>query len=445
MLCRSFIRKISGRSIPIKDILRTTDFSEKSPVTLNGWVVKSHKTGQFSFLHLNDGLSSEVVQVVVPKNVCSSVSMGSAIEVTGLWTKSSGNLQEAELSASSCVVLSNDKDPRYATLSPDNLRKKIHLRPKSSEFAALLRLRSRLFMETHKFFMDKNFYHIDTPIFTANDCEGAGETFTVSAGTRESSFFGKDDVFLSVSGQLHLEAMCNGISRVYSLNAGLRAEKQQSSAHLSEFRMLEVEQAFCDSLEEICDLVEGYIKHSAQTMVTNPAFKVDRDAISSFSSEDTVALVKSLLGDGNYPRITYKEAVDLLIKNKKPVDGNGLSKKNELYLVEYFRSPVFITHFPTNQKPFYMKRSADGLTTESFDLLCPLVGEVAGGSVRESSPEELKLRGVDISWYTELRHRGKPISSGFGVGFDRLLQVVLGVPNIKDTIAFPRWFKHCQC
>ncbi|PIO74376.1 tRNA ligase class II [Teladorsagia circumcincta] len=214
----------------------------------------------------------------------------------------------------------------------------------------------------------RGYVHIDTPMVTMNDCEGAGEAFSIATtSSTGEEFFDKKNVYLSVSGQLHLEAM----------------------EHMTCLRCI----------------AEG------------PPF----------------------------PRVPYAEALQLLIDKEQKVTGRGFTKQNESFLVNYHNSPIFITHFPVDQKPFYMRRSADEKVTESFDLLCPVVGELAGGSIREPSLDALQKRSPNIDWYLELRERGKPISGGFGLGFERLLQFLLGVPNIKDTIPFPRWYKHCQC
>ncbi|KHJ76531.1 tRNA ligase class II, partial [Oesophagostomum dentatum] len=325
------------------------------------------------------------------------VHVGSAVCIIGNYQPSLGSQQEKELLATSCHVLANDVDPRYSSLSPDQLRKKVHLRSRSLSFSALLRLRSKLFLRTHEYFMNRGYVHIDTPVFTANDCEGAGETFSI-ADSSSKEFFGEKEMFLSVSGQLHLEAMVSGISHVYTLSTGCRADKQQSRNHLTEFRMLEAEIAFCDNLNHLMGVPEDFLRSSILHLLNDPSAMEDFESLGLFSSK-----------------------------------------------VDYHKSPVFVTHFPSEQKPFYMLRSADGKTTESFDLICPGVCELAGGSIREPSADTLRERNSSIDWYAEIRERGKPISGGFGLGFERLLQFILGVQNIKDTIPFPRWFKHCQC
>ncbi|GMS89687.1 hypothetical protein PENTCL1PPCAC_11862, partial [Pristionchus entomophagus] len=423
-----------------------------SSVEVRGWVKRSHKTGGMTFAHISDGLSTDTVQVVIPRSVCSSIPLGSSISASGVWKESSGSQQECELEAKEARVMGKDADPRYSTLTPDQLRKALPLRARSDNFAAILRLRSRLALATHQFFQDANFVHIDTPIFTANDCEGAGETFVVKLDGDKDSFFGHD-VFLSVSSQLHLEAVTAGISRVYTIARAFRAEKNQSSTHMSEFSMLEVEISLCESLDEIMDVAEAYLRAMARTLLGafHAPTEADARALGAYS-EMSRQLAESLTKIEKIPRIRHSEAMRLLkeeIDHSLPESGS-LSRSAELALVDHFQGPVFVTHFPADQKPFYMKRNGEG-ETESFDLLCPFVGELAGGSMRVLTREELERQCPDgklpeaLKWYAVMRERGKPPSGGFGIGFERVLQTLLEIRNIKDTTAFPRWFKQCKC
>ncbi|KAE9417067.1 hypothetical protein Angca_003147 [Angiostrongylus cantonensis] len=418
-----------------------------SDVHLNGWVQKSQRCGSYVFLHLSDGTTANQIQIVVPKDLCRTVPVGSAVSVTGRWQSSSGSQQDFEVLASSCEIMATDADPRYSSLSPDLLRKNLHLRARSIAFSALLRLRSKLFFKIHEYFINRGYVHIDTPMLTFNDCEGAGETFSVATTScsKDDDFFSKKDVFLSVSGQLHLEAMVSGLSNVYTISNGLRADKQQSRNHLSEFKMLEVEIAFCDNLDQLLNVCEDVLLSSVRYFINDPNILKDFESLSPFSSEDHLAALRSIADSPPFPRVPYADALRLLVSKNQKISSSGLSKQNEAFLVSYYNSPVFITHFPSDQKPFYALRSWDEKLTESFDLLCPFVGELASGSLRETSADKLRSRNPNIEWYTELRERGKPISGGFGMGFDRKLQLLLGIANIKDTVPFPRWFKHCQC
>uniref|UniRef100_A0A0N4WN85 AA_TRNA_LIGASE_II domain-containing protein n=1 Tax=Haemonchus placei TaxID=6290 RepID=A0A0N4WN85_HAEPC len=384
------------------------------------------RNNTLTFLHISDGLSATQVQVVVPKSSCPSVPVGCAVSIKGQWQPSSGSQQDMEVLANECKVLATDVEPRYSSLSPDHLRKSVHLRTRSPAFAALLRLRSRLLSMTHDYFASRGYVHIDTPMITLNDCEGAGET---TSSTSEE-FFDKKDVYLSVSGQLHLEAMVSGISQVYTISTGLRADKQQSRNHLTEFKMLEAELSFCDHT----------LIHSIMLLIF---------ILLGFGNFTNIqGYLESLrcIADGpQFPRVPYADALQLLIDKNQKVTGRGFNKQNEMFLVVTttlpFLSPIFLL-IRTRVFSFVLLYS---FQTESFDLICPVVGELAGGSIREPSIEVLRKRTPVIDWYSELRERGKPISGGFGMGFERLLQVLLGVQNIKDTIPFPRWYKHCQC
>ncbi|EYC02467.1 hypothetical protein Y032_0100g3323 [Ancylostoma ceylanicum] len=315
----------------------------------------------------------------------------------GRWQHSLGSQQEKELLANACQVLATDVEPRYASLSPDQLRKKIHLRARSQSFSALLRLRSMLFLKMHDYFMSRGYIHIDTPVFTTNDCEGAGETFSV-AESPSKDFFSSHDAFLSVSGQLHLEAMVSGISRVYTLSTGCRADKQQSRNHLTEFRMLEAEIAFCDNLADLMAVPEDFLRFCIRYLLNTPDVIKDFESLGAFSTKDHPAVLRSIVDGPPFPRLTFADALKLLSDKNQRVSGRGLSKLNEAFLVEYHNSPVFITHFPLDQKPFYMLRSPSGETTESFDLLCPGVCELAGGSIREPSAERLRERNPSVDW-----------------------------------------------
>ncbi|VDL65862.1 unnamed protein product [Nippostrongylus brasiliensis] len=250
--------------------------------------------------------------------------VGSAISVSGRWQASAGSQQSEEFLAEKCDVLATDFEPRYTSLSPDQLRKKIHLRSRSPAFAALLRIRSKLLLKIHEYFMSRGYVHIDTPIITTNDCEGAGETFCISkaSSSKSDDFFDKENVYLSVSGQLHLEAMVSGISQVYTISTGLRADKQQSRNHLTEFKMVEAELSFCSD----------FVLHLIRDLLSNPAIADDLLALGSYSPEGHLDILHRIVEGPSFPRVTYAEATNLLSTKKQKLTG-GFSKQDEAFLV----------------------------------------------------------------------------------------------------------------
>ncbi|CAI2348991.1 unnamed protein product [Caenorhabditis sp. 36 PRJEB53466] len=398
--------------------------------TISGWATSVQKIGQNAFVKVANGTAQKPIQVVASRELAKEARVGSALTVTGKVEESKGAQQKKDLVAEQLRVFNTDSNPRY-DISADNLRQNTYLRARNDQFAALLRARSQIFRRTHEFFMDRDFIHIDTPKLTRNDCEGGGEVFDVINSSEAS----EEKTHLTVSSQLHLEAMVSRLNKVYTLGPAFRAEKQQSSSHLSEFHMLEAEVAFVDDIDKMCDLVLTYLNNMICHVV---------------SEEGKLLPELRIIGSDPLPkpvemhRMTYEEAVSALgSRGQKVTAKSGFSKKNELELCKMNENqPIFITHYPVEQKPFYMARTENGKNTLSFDFLVPGIGELAGGSVREQSAEELRRRGCGIDWYLETRRRGQPPTAGFGIGFERLLQYLLGVPNIKDTIAFPRWHRH---
>uniref|UniRef100_A0AC34Q657 Asparagine--tRNA ligase n=1 Tax=Panagrolaimus sp. JU765 TaxID=591449 RepID=A0AC34Q657_9BILA len=428
---------------PIQKLLKSAN--EIESVVINGWVKKEHKKGRWSFLHISDGVSNDTIQVVVPKDVGHNLGIGSAITVSGKWLKSSGRQQSMELIANKCRVWSKDEGNLNVS-SPNQIRSQLHLRSKHPSYAALLRIRSTLTSLAHRFFNERGYLHVDTPLISSNDCEGAGEAFIVKSAN-DDDFFGPENKFLPVSGQLHLEAMISSFPKVYTFNAAFRAEKSLSRQHLAEFRMLEAEIGFVDNVDTLCNEVDDFMKYIIkESNILTP----EKTLLNFFNDEKTSEFQNSLI-DGcfsnkPFPRLTYDEAVKMLESTGQIVT-NGFNKAQELQLVSMCNSPLFITNFPSEQKPFYMKRSEDGKHALCFDFLAPFVGELVGGSVREDDVHKMQQRmnSPALQWYYDLRSKGTPQSGGFGIGFERLIQTLFGVCNIKDTTPFPRWYKHCDC
>ncbi|KRX55544.1 putative asparagine--tRNA ligase, mitochondrial [Trichinella sp. T9] len=422
-------------------------------VTVKGWVKHFRSYKNFTFMHISDGLSAALLQVVIPEPLNNShVTVGSAVAVEGELNPSVGPEQHIELVATQLnVVAHNDRKNFPFSVrqrqSPDTLRQHEHLRPKTRSFAALLRIR----------------------ILTANDCEAAGDVFTAEKvkfeknsalafacdsiledNTNEKTFFGKK-IFLTVSGQLHLEAAACGLNKVYTFNPAFRAESSLTRQHLAEFYMLEVEQAFCTSLEDLMKLVENLILNCIKTVMHESVedLKICQQYHQTVAFDDLCRIEKL----SSFPRITFVEATEILQNSNKNFSKNlkHLRKEDERFLVQHFGNlPLFVTEYPAETKPFYMKRNQDNTCALCFDLLVPHSGELCGGSLRECNLDILSHRmellkiAEQSQWYSELRKFGYPDLGGFGLGFERLLQFFIGIRNIKDCIPFPRWFRHCS-
>ncbi|KRZ61943.1 putative asparagine--tRNA ligase, mitochondrial [Trichinella nativa] len=443
-------------------------------VTVKGWVKHFRSYKNFTFMHISDGLSAALLQVVIPEplNNSSHVTVGSAVAVEGELNPSVGPEQHLELVATQInVVAHNDRKNFPFSVrqrqSPDTLRQHEHLRPKTRSFAAFLRIRSNLKHFIHHYLKINNFVYIDTPVLTANDCEAAGDVFTAEKfeknsalayacdniledNTNEKTFFGKK-IFLTVSGQLHLEAAACGLNKVYTFNPAFRAESSLTRQHLAEFYMLEVEQAFCTSLEDLMKLVENLILNCIKTVMHESVedLKICQQYHQTVAFDDLCRIEKL----SSFPRITFVEATEILQNSNKNFSKNlkHLRKEDERFLVQHFGNlPLFVTEYPAETKPFYMKRNQDNTCALCFDLLVPHSGELCGGSLRECNLDILSHRmellkiAEQSQWYSELRKFGYPDLGGFGLGFERLLQFFIGIRNIKDCIPFPRWFRHCS-
>lgn len=374
---------------------------------------------------------------------------------------------------------------KYQT--PESLRAISHLRPRTPLNSTLLRLRSDATALLTQFFFAEKFQQTHPPIITSSDCEGAGEAFAVKSGKEE---FFRDAKYLTVSTQLHLEALAQALGNVWTLSPTFRAEKSDTSRHLSEFYMLEAEMSFVRDMDEVMDLVQWMMKALAQGLKERDAARElelnrldSRDPAERLAFADLVDQAelrrrwRGLLVPGKWPRITYTKAIEMLRPvadrfEHEPVWGSGLQSEHEKYLAEevgYDREldayvPIFVTEYPRDIKAFYMLRSASpppqGETVDCFDLLVPSLGELAGGSMREHRLRELednmrlhglqvpqgrKAAGNDMAWYLDLRRWGCPPHGGFGLGFDRLLSYLTGVPNVRDVVPFPRHHERCDC
>jgi len=382
---------------------------------------------------------------------------GASVRLTGVLVPSPGPGQDNELLAESVKVLGECDPETYPiqkqALTTDYLRDHAHLRVRTDVQGAVLRFRDAVMHSFHEFFRGNDFTYAHTPIITSNDAEGAGETFRVTpappsrAGhgpaTQDPEFFSKPS-YLTVSSQLHLEALSNGVARVWTLSPCFRAERSQTSRHLAEFWMLEAEWAFVDSVEELCSVVEASIKHVLR--LDSPDWILLRKDVGV--SRAPVAAVS----ETSWARITYTDAIHELQKSGvhfqfAPTWGAALQSEHERWLAESFaRGPIFVTDYPSAMKPFYMRQNDDGKTVACFDLLVPHVGELVGGSLREERPTRLeaaiKRQGLDdgvYQWYLDLRKFGGAPHGGYGMGFERLISWLSGIENVRECIPMPRW------
>ena len=450
----------------IRDILR--DGQPDQPATIRGWVRTKRESKGFSFINVNDGSSMDGLQVVVNADmpdyeaVMKRLGTGTSVEVAGVLAASPGKGQQLEMQAQTLQVY-GEADPETYPLqkkrhSFEFLRTIGHLRSRTNTLGAVFRVRNACANAIHQFFQERGFMWVHTPILTASDCEGAGEMFAVTCLdlTRvplqnnqvdySQDFFGKP-AYLTVSGQLQAEIMAMAFSNVYTFGPTFRAENSNTSRHLAEFWMVEPEMAFCD-LDGDMDLAEAFLKS-----VFKAVLEQCPEDMEFFNQriDDTVLATADNIINNEFERITYTDAIALLEKADRsfefPVSwGLDLQSEHERYLAEdYFKKPVIVTDYPTEIKAFYMRLSDDGKTVRAMDVLAPKVGEIIGGSQREERLDVLERRiqaaGLnpdDYWWYLDLRRYGTVPHAGFGLGFERLVQFMTGMANIRDVIPFPR-------
>ena len=449
----------------------------KAPVgtelTVKGWVRTrrdSKAEGGLSFLGIHDGTCHDAIQAVVRSSVANyhtdvlRLCGGCAVEVDGMLVTSPGSKQAVELLASAVRVVGWVDDPDTYPASAkrhtfEYLREVAHLRVRTNTFGAVARVRHCLAVALHRFFDERDFFYVHTPIITTSDAEGAGQMFRVStldlvnlprtpAGSVDFSqdFFGRE-ARLTVSGQLNVESYCCALTRVYTFGPTFRAENSNTSRHLSEFWMIEPEIAFA-GLDENADLAEEMLKYLFDDLLRRRA-----DDMAFFDQRIEVGVVDRLrhVIESPFRRLTYTEAVEVLKRSGKtfefPVEwGTDLQSEHERYLTEeYFRQPVVLVDYPKQIKAFYMRLNDDGKTVAAMDVLMPKIGEIIGGSQREERLEvldgrieEVGLPKKDYWWYRDLRRYGTVPHAGFGLGFERLIQFCTGMANIRDVIPFPR-------
>jgi asparaginyl-tRNA synthetase len=441
-----------------------------APVTLKGWVrTRRDSKAGFSFIHLSDGSSFHPVQVVAPKDLPNyekeilHLTAGCAIEATGGIVPSPAKGQPFEMQATALKVVGWVDDPDSYPIQPkphslEFLREVAHLRPRTNVIAAATRVRHTLAQAIHRFFHERGFLWVNTPIITAADAEGAGALFRVSTldlanlplanGKVDFSkdFFGRE-AFLTVSGQLNVEAYCLALSKVYTFGPTFRAENSNTSRHLAEFWMIEPEIAFAD-LNDNADLAEALLKYVFQTLLAER-----KEDMAFFDERIEKGIVAKLQGivDSEFVRMDYGAAISILERAKEnfefPVKwGIDLQSEHERYLTEkHAKKPVIVMNYPKAIKAFYMRQNEDGKTVAAMDVLAPGIGEIVGGSQREERLDRLDARmaevGIDkesLGWYRDLRRYGTVPHAGFGLGFERTVAYATGLSNVRDAIPFPR-------
>lgn len=438
-------------------------------VNVKGWVRTRRGNKNVQFIALNDGSTIKNIQIVLDlakftdEDMLKLITTGSSLDVTGMLVESMGKGQSAEIQAESITVLGTADPEEYPLQKKGHtlefLREKAHLRPRTNTFGAVLRIRSALAFAIHKFFQEKGFFYLNTPLITASDCEGAGAMFQVTTLDVDNpprtddgkvdytqDFFGKPTA-LTVSGQLEGELGATALGAIYTFGPTFRAENSNTLRHLAEFWMIEPEMAFYDITDNM-ELAEEFIKYCIRYALDNAAD--DIEFLAQMYDKELIERLRHVL-DNDFVRLTYTEGVKILEESGKKFDfpvywGADLQSEHERYLVEeYFKRPVILTDYPKEIKAFYMKQNADGKTVRAMDVLFPKIGEIIGGSEREENYDlltqrinELNIPMKDMWWYLDTRRFGSVPHSGFGLGFERLVLFVTGMTNIRDVIPFPR-------
>lgn len=457
----------------VRELYRSTvDFADKE-ITVGGWVRSIRASKTFGFIVLGDGSFFKTLQIVYDEKLgnfddISKLNVGSSLIVTGKLVETPDAPQPFEIHASS-VEVEGASTPDYPLQkkrhSPEYLRTIAHLRPRTNLFQAVFRVRSLAAYAIHKFFQERDFVYVHTPIITGSDCEGAGEMFRVTTldlnnvpkngdGSVDftKDFFGKS-ANLTVSGQLNGETYAMAFRNIYTFGPTFRAENSNTTRHAAEFWMIEPEMAFAD-LNDNMEIAEDMLKYIINYVMENAPEEME--FFNSFVDKGLIERLNSVVSS-EFGHVTYTDAIDLLEKNNdkfgyKVFWGCDLQTEHERYLTEeIFRRPVFVTDYPAEIKAFYMKQNSDKKTVAAMDCLVPGIGEIIGGSQREDDlgkltqrMDELGLKKEDYGFYLDLRKYGSVRHSGFGLGFERCVMYLTGVSNIRDVIPFPRTVGNCE-
>ena len=442
-------------------------------VLVQGWVKTRRSSKSVSFIHINDGSTLKDIQVVVDEalpdhGLVESLNTGCSLSVVGTLVESPGKGQNYEIQAKALELLGPADPERYPLQkkrhSLEYLREIAHLRPRTNTFGAMARVRNAMAFAIHSFFQSRGYLYVQTPIITASDAEGIGDMFRVTTLDLENlpmaegavnhgeDFFGKP-AFLTVSGQLEAETFALALSDVYTFGPTFRAENSNTSRHLAEFWMVEPEVAFCD-LDGLAELAEDFLKYTFSYVLEHC-----QDDMAFFNESYDRSAISTLEGivNSSFERLTYTEALDMLKNSGEsfefPVEwGHDIQSEHERYLTEKkIRKPIVVTDYPKEIKAFYMRVNDDGKTVRAMDVLVPRIGEIIGGSQREERRdvllERMREAGLDEKdywWYLDLRSYGTVPHSGFGLGFERTVQFVTGMQNIRDVVSFPRTPKNAE-
>ena len=455
----------------IKQLFRQKDQYGDQIVTIMGWVRTNRAQAQFGFLNVNDGSFFENLQVVYDNTLenfeeISKFRVGVSVKIVGKVILTPNMKQPLELHASSIEMLGDC--PENYPIQPKRhtrefLREVAHLRPRTNLFSAVFRIRSVAAMAIHKYFQDRGYLYVHTPLITCADCEGSDQMFKISTldfdnlpmidGKVDYSkdLFGKKS-FITGSGQLQGETFAMAFGDIYTFGPTFRTENSNTKTHANEFWMIEPEMAFCD-LEELMDIEEEMLKFVVKYVVDNCPEEIN--FCDQFVEKGLKAKITNLL-ESNFVRISHHDVVDLLLNSGqkwefKPSYEDDIAKEHEKYITEHFNGPVFIKDWPKDIKAYYMKVNPDNKTVAAVDLVVPQAGELMGGSQREENLDKLLERmaemNVDasgIDWYLDTRRYGGCVHSGFGMGFERLIMYLTGIENIRDSIPFPRTPKNCE-
>lgn len=460
-------------NILIRDLFRNSENYYTKEIKVSGWIKTVRDSKSFGFIEINDGSFFKNLQIVFDTSlpnfdeIC-KFTISSSIEVTGVFTKTENAKQAFELKATKIELVASS-DPEYPLQkkrhSFEYLRTIAHLRPRTNTFNAVFRVRSVLSYAIHKFFQERNFVYVHTPLITGSDCEGAGEMFNLNTFdlknvplTEEGEvdfskdFFGKP-AHLTVSGQLNVETYAFAFRNVYTFGPTFRAENSNTVKHAAEFWMIEPEICFAD-LKDDMDLAEDMLKYVIQYVLDN--CPEEMQFFNQFVDNTLLDRLNNVM-NSEFGRISYTDAIKELEKHNDKFEfkvswGCDLQTEHERFLSEQiFKKPVFVTDYPAEIKAFYMKQNPDGKTVAATDLLAPGIGEIIGGSQREDSleilQEKIKTLGLneeDYWWYLDLRKYGSVPHAGFGLGFERLMMYITGMQNIRDVLPFPRTPKNCE-